>query len=283
MEQRAGEPTEPDRPAGVPPYDPYAWVPPGPPPRSNPPWMRFPDQPTPRWGIGDVFIGLALWLLTSTVFAVPGVAADLAAGGNGEVTGLWSVLALVGSWTGMVGWLLYACKRKGFGSFARDFGFRFRWIDPLIGFGAGFATLIVTSIVGAAIAAAAGEEAAGNAEAIFGGQAANPVGLVLMAIGGAIGAPIIEELFFRGLALRAFERRFGPVVGVIASSLVFTLLHFQSGSAVSIITLLVVIGGYAVVLAILARTFARLGPAIFAHMTINGIGVALLVYDQLHV
>lgn len=281
MEQRADPPTQPDRPVGEPPYDPYAWVPPAPPPSPSPAWMALPDEPPPRWGIGDVFIGLALWLLTSVVFAVPGVAADLAAGGPGEVTGVWSVLALVGSWTGLVGWLLYASRRKGFGTLARDFGFRFRWIDPLIGFGAGFATLLVTSMVGAAIAAAAGEEPTGNAEAIFGGQEANTLGLVLLAFGGAIGAPIVEELFFRGLALRAFERRFGPVVGVIASSLVFTLLHFQPGNAVSIVTLLVVIGGYAVALAVLARAFARLGPAIFAHMTINGIGVAVLVYDQL--
>ena len=88
--------------------------------------------------------------------------------------------------------------------------------------------------------------------------------------------------FFRGLALRSIERRFGPVVGVIGSSLLFTLLHFQPASWVSIVTLLLVIGGYAVVLALLARAFRRLGPSIFAHMTINGIGVALLVYTELY-
>jgi membrane protease YdiL (CAAX protease family) len=247
--------------------------------------MELPASPPPRWGIGDVLIGLALWLIGSILFAIPGVVAatvDLAPGEEPQITGLWSVVALVGSWTGMVGWLFYASRRKGFGTLARDFGFRFRWIDPAIGFAAGFATLIVTGLVSTAIAAAAGEEPVGNAEAIFGGQEANPVGLVLLAIGGAIGAPIVEELFFRGLALRSIERRFGPVAGVIGSSLVFTLLHFQPGTWVSIVTLLLVIGGYAVVLAVLARAFRRLGPAVFAHMTINGLGVAFLVYSELY-
>lgn len=247
--------------------------------------MQLPAEPAPRWGIGDIFIGLALWLLASIAFAIPGLvagAADAAPGQDPQIAGLWSVLALVGSWTGMVGWLFYTSRRKGSGTFARDFGFRFRWIDPLIGFGAGFATLIATGILSALIAAAAGEEPVGNAEAIFSGQEANPVGLVLMAIGGAIGAPIVEELFFRGLALRAFERRFGPVVGIVGSTLVFTLLHFQPGTPVSTATLFLVIGGYAVVLALLARWFRRLGPSIFAHMTINGIGVAFLVYTELY-
>ena len=199
----------------------------------------------------------------------------------GEVTGLWSVVALAGSWTGMIGWLFYASRRKGCGTLARDFGFRFRWIDPLIGFGAGFATLIVTGIISQVIAQLAGEPPVGNSDAIFGGQEGSSVGLVLLALGAAIGAPIVEELFFRGLALRAIERRFGPVIGIIGSSTVFGLLHFQPGTWVSVVTLIVVIGGYAVVFSILTRAFRRLGPAIFAHMTINGIGVAVLVYTTL--
>lgn len=263
-----------------PPYDPYAWgAPGGPAPRPSPPWMEFPpDRPPPRWGIGDLFAGLGMWLLASFVFAIPAV---VASGGSGELTGLWSVVALTGSWTGMVGWLVYASRRKGFGTLARDFGFRFRWVDPFIGFGAGFVTLIVVGIVAQVISQLAGEPPPDNTDAIFGGQQGNSLGLVLLGIGAAIGAPIVEELFFRGLALRAIERRFGPVVGVLGSTVVFALLHFQLGTVVSTITLLVIIGGYAVVLAVLARAFRRLGPAIFAHMTINGLSVLVLVYTTL--
>jgi membrane protease YdiL (CAAX protease family) len=260
-----------------PPYDPYAW---SPQPKPNPAWMELPPDRPPRWGIPDVVIGIALWFVASIVFAVPGI---VASGGSGEIKGVWTVVALVGSWAGMVGWVVYASRRKGTGTLARDFGFRFRWIDPLIGFGAGFATLIVTGIISQVIAGLAGEPPADNTEAIFGGQEGSSVGLVLLAVGAAIGAPIVEELFFRGLALRAIERRFGPVVGVVGSSAVFGMLHFQPGTWVSMVTLIAVIGGYAVVFAVLTRFFRRLGPAIFAHMTINGIGVALLVYTTLRI
>lgn len=265
-----------------PPYDPYAWgAPGGPPSRPSPAWMEFPpDRPPPRWGIGDLFAGLGVWLLASFAFAIPAV---VASGGSGELTGLWSVLALTGSWTGMVGWLVYASRRKGFGTLARDFGFRFRWVDPFIGFGAGFVTLIVVGIAAQVIGQLAGEPPPDNTEAIFGGQEGNTLGLVLLGIGAAIGAPIVEELFFRGLALRALERRFGPIVGVAGSTVVFALLHFQLGTVVSSVTLLLVIGGYAVVLAVLARSFRRLGPSIFAHMTINGLSVLVLVYTTLRI
>jgi len=267
---------------GWPPYDPYAWgAPGGAVPQPSPAWMEFPpDRPPPRWGIGDLFFGLAAWFIASLVFAIPAV---VTSGGSGELTGVWSIVALAGSWTGMIGWLVYASRRKGFGTLARDFGFRFRWVDPFIGFGAGFVTLIVTGIVAQVIGQLAGEAPANNTEAIFGGQEGNSLGLVLLAIGAAIGAPIVEELFFRGLALRAIERRFGPIVGIIGSTVVFALLHFQLGTVVSSITLLVIIGGYAVVLAVLARFFRRLGPAIFAHMTINAISVLVLVYTTLRV
>jgi uncharacterized protein len=250
--------------------------------------MHLPDEPAPRWGIGDVLIGMAAWLAASFLFALPGVLvalSELPEGASPEdirISGLWSVFALVGSWAALLVVLLYASRRKGFGTFARDFGFRFRWIDPLIGFGAGFATLIVTGTIGQIVADWVDEDPAGNAEAIFAGQEANTVGLVALALAAAIGAPIVEELFFRGLALRAIERRYGGVVGVIGSTVLFTLPHFQGGTPASIATLFGIIGSYAVVFALLARFFGRLGPSIFAHMTVNGIGVSLLVYTTLY-
>jgi membrane protease YdiL (CAAX protease family) len=263
-------------------YDPYAWgAPGGPPPEASPAWMELPtDRPPPRWGIGDVALGLLAWVIASIVFAIPAI---VASDGSGEITGIWAVVALAGSWTGMVGWVLYASRRKGSGTLARDFGFRFRWIDPLVGLAAGFVTLVVTGVAARLIGNLAGEAPADNTEAIFGGQEGNSVGLVLLGIGAAIGAPIVEELFFRGLTLRAIERRFGAAAGVIASSALFGLLHFQPGSWVTMVTLVLVIGSYAVVFALLTRSFGRLGPSIFAHMTINGISVAVLVYTTLRI
>ena len=40
-------------------------------------------------------------------------------------------------------------------------------------------------------------------------------------------APVVEELFYRGLWFRAAERRWGTVIGVVVSAVVFGLMHLQ--------------------------------------------------------
>jgi membrane protease YdiL (CAAX protease family) len=50
------------------------------------------------------------------------------------------------------------------------------------------------------------------------------VGLLIVA---AVGAPILEETFFRGLLYGALRRRFGVAWGIIASATVFASLHPQ--------------------------------------------------------
>jgi membrane protease YdiL (CAAX protease family) len=55
----------------------------------------------------------------------------------------------------------------------------------------------------------------------------NPQGRLMLAIL-AIGiAPILEELFFRGLIQRALERRWGIVGGIAGASAFFALAHFM--------------------------------------------------------
>src|SRR5262249_20915222 len=46
-------------------------------------------------------------------------------------------------------------------------------------------------------------------------------------VAAAVLAPMLEELFFRGLLYGALRRRFGIPVGVVASAAVFSLLHPQ--------------------------------------------------------
>jgi membrane protease YdiL (CAAX protease family) len=50
-------------------------------------------------------------------------------------------------------------------------------------------------------------------------------GLVLAVLGIGIGAPLGEEMFFRGFAFTALRRRFGLATGLIVSALLFTLPH----------------------------------------------------------
>jgi membrane protease YdiL (CAAX protease family) len=258
-----------------PPYPDDVVVPPAAPPSgpgAGDDWMGFDDGYRPRWGIGDVFLGLFVWLLATFAFSVPLVMAKVDAG-------LIDIVGLAGSWLGLIGYLLVISRWKGLGSFRLDFGFRFRFIDPVLGIVAGFVAVILSEIVVSVVAQLLDSEPGGNAKAIFSGQSANRFGLVVLALMATFGAPLVEELFFRGLTLRAVERRFGAIIGVIGSSTVFALLHWQGASIGTALSLVGAIFTYGVVFALLARWQARLGPAIVAHMTVNGISSAVLVYS----
>jgi len=92
-----------------------------------------------------------------------------------------------------------------------------------------------------------------------------------------LGAPFVEELFFRGLVLRSLARRFGPVIGVVGSSVLFGLVHFQTGmGAASDAALMCAIGAFGLLLAYLAVRTGRLGPGLVAHATFNAITVIAL-------
>jgi membrane protease YdiL (CAAX protease family) len=89
----------------------------------------------------------------------------------------------------------------------------------------------------------------------------------------AIGAPIAEELFFRGLVLRSFEKRLGIRWAVVASSLVFGITHLQLLQ----LPALTVAG---LVFALLAVRTDRLGTAVVAHMAFNAATVATIVWGS---
>lgn len=58
-------------------------------------------------------------------------------------------------------------------------------------------------------------------------NATGPKQLMLLLIMGSVLAPLGEEIFFRGLVYPVFRKRFGVIVGIIFSSLIFSTLHFD--------------------------------------------------------
>jgi membrane protease YdiL (CAAX protease family) len=84
-------------------------------------------------------------------------------------------------------------------------------------------------------------------------------------------APVSEELFFRGFLFSGLRARFSLWPAVIASGLLFGLVHAPSG--ITTVPLLAVLGG------LLAWFYAwngSLWPCIFIHMLNNGIALAAL-------
>ncbi|MCU1491777.1 MAG: Abortive infection protein [Acidimicrobiaceae bacterium] len=100
--------------------------------------------------------------------------------------------------------------------------------------------------------------------------------LVVLGLFLCIGSPFVEELFFRGLVLRAlvgrlarFGQRIAGVLGVVITGLVFGLVHFEALQFLGL-------AGFGIALSVLARRTGRLGPGMVAHLTFNAVTVISL-------
>jgi len=99
------------------------------------------------------------------------------------------------------------------------------------------------------------------------------IGVIFLVV---IGAPLAEELLFRGLILRVLQKSFGKVLAVIVSSALFALPHWQAGASwQETAVLLTALGVVGLVLAIGAIVTDRLGPSIIAHFLFNAMGTIL--------
>lgn len=231
---------------------------------------------SPRWGLGDAAGG---WLLAQScalvavlvLAAVFGYSSDQMA--DGDVSLTFTALQFPPLWLGFVGVPVWAAATKGAG-WVRDFRARIRALDLVIGPPAGVAAqLLLVPLVSLPILWLSGtdvEELSRPAQEL-GDRATTPGGVVLLFLMVVVGAPIAEELFFRGLVLRAFENRFGTRWAVAGSSVVFGATHFQALQFAA----LVVAGA---VFALLVVATGRLGPAILAHMAFNAVTVVSIVW-----
>ena len=94
-----------------------------------------------------------------------------------------------------------------------------------------------------------------------------------------IGAPLSEEIAFRGILQRALARFGGPVPGIVLSSLVFSLVHIGGSSFGGQLVLWAAIFVLGIVFACAAAYFKRLGPSIVAHLITN-LGASIVLLTQ---
>jgi len=188
----------------------------------------------------------------------------------------YNLLAFAGLWSGFVGVPVYLSRTRGTGRLSTDFGLRFAWpLDVLLG----IATAAVAyGLVGAysALIRAAGDHADLGHEATTLSGHGLGFGFVAFAFAAGIGAPIAEEIFFRGLTQPVLQRYLGGAGGLAVTAALFGLAH-ASGNPKEVIVPLAVFG--AMVGALAWRT-GRLGPGIVAHVTFNGITIVALALSR---
>ena len=229
-------------------------------------------EPRVRWGMGDAVAGNAL----SFVLSVVALSVALTFVDDLDDAPLWATAILqIPVWAGLLGAPLWATMRKGRRSLAYDFGLRMRWSDVPTGLALGlvgqFALGIVVRLVYDVLDLDV--DRIGDTAEELTDQAVDVVGVVLLFLVVAVAAPVLEELFYRGLWLRAVERRAGTVVAVLVSSFVFAAVHFQPYDFPALF-------GFALLLAVVTARSGRLGPAIWAHVAFNVTAVVSLLASR---
>ena len=227
--------------------------------------MTEEEQPEPSvsWGMGDAVIGIVASLALSV--AGVGIALGLTGDETTDDIPLWATALLnIPLWVGLLGAVLYATHRKGSGSLRQDFGLAMRPGDIPLGLVAGFLGQVLIVVVTLPVYKLLGvdtDEVGQTAEDLADRAVHAPdvIALIVMVV---LLAPVVEELFHRGLVLRSLERRWGTAVSVVASSLLFAALHFQWYDLLPL-----TMAG--LLFALLRVRAGRLGPAIWAHLAFN--------------
>jgi membrane protease YdiL (CAAX protease family) len=264
---------------------------------TDPDYVKPRDRERPWWGMGD----MAVWFLVSQVAG--GIAYYLAAvlGGYslywpvgpgtrvGEVVGrvgsgqapyvtptvidmpLWlTQLIQIPLWIGFLGGPLYVSWRKG-SNLKDDFGATMEWKDIPLGLAIGaVCQIVVLWVIYKLLFLIIGtQDVSADARALT-SKATSPVLTVVLLVGVTVLSPVFEELFFRGLSMRAIAKRFGPRWGIVLSALFFAFAHFQTLQFPGLFM-------FGLVLGWLANRYGRLGPSIWAHIGFNVVAAVSLL------
>lgn len=130
-------------------------------------------------------------------------------------------------WVVMAGYPLWVTARKGNGP-RIDLGLRVSWSDVRWGVGAGVVGLILAGIAAIITMAVAGEftSAAGEVGEILSGEGRWAV--LLFALAAMVGAPIAEEIAFRGLLFGALRKRgWRPWPTIVVTGVLFSAFHLE--------------------------------------------------------
>lgn len=176
---------------------------------------------TPRWGLGSAVVTIVGAIVLGALAAIPLIALDAPL----------AVTAIVGTlfpWIALAGWPLFVTRWKGNGP-RIDLGFRLTWSDTGWGVLAGFVGLTFAGIVALITQAIAGDFSSAAGDVALELRDEGPFwALLLFAVMIMVGAPIVEEIAFRGLIFNALRKKgLGAVTTIIITAVIFSAFHFE--------------------------------------------------------
>ena len=215
------------------------------------------------------------WLIAYLAAVVFGVSLSAAAGQTDpDNVPTWFVgLSALTLWVPFFFVLLYLSRTRGHGNFRADYSLRFAWSD-LIGIPLGVVSQLV--IVNLATwpfrqlfpKTFDPEQVSQRAKNLV--DSADGVWLLLLAVVVVVGAPIIEELVYRGLLQQSMARSFGTVAAVFLCSAFFTVVHLAPVEFPGLFA-------FALILGFAFRRTKRVGFTIVTHMSFNAAGLLLVL------
>lgn len=239
----------------------------------------FAARPT-RLGGGENRIGVAAAVLTwAGAWLVGGLVAAAVVSVSGYSTTdtadrpLWvTVVSLIGLWGPLIIGLALLSAQLGSGSWAVDYGARFKPVD-LVGVPLGVLTqLVLLRLVYWPLVewwpdTFSQDRLEENARDLY--DRADGVWIVALVLVIALGAPVVEELVYRGLLQGSLRRRVADGLAMVLVAMLFALIHLRPVEYPGLFAFALVVGACRMMT-------RRLGMSIAAHIAFNSTGLLIV-------
>jgi len=185
------------------------------------------------------------------------------------------MVTLLASWAALTTPALFASIGRGFRSVVA--WSRVRWVVLAGAFAAGIGIQFVLGFLAAGASEVLGiaPEESSNL-GIFNGFSGSWFFVVIIVA--VLGAPIVEELFFRGLSFSVLLPKVGVAGTIVITSVLFGLLHTGGGSTpIGNIMLVAITAIGGAVFGYVRYRFSSVIPAIFAHAGFNSVAAFALI------
>ena len=169
---------------------------------------------------------------------------------------------------------IFALRRWGTGRWRDSIGLWFKPVDfawgPLA-----WVSIYVGNIVLAVIITVTHLPISSNVRGVGTSRLGRSV-LLPLALVAVVAAPIIEELLFRGIILRAFRSRMAFLPSVVLQGIFFGLCHMSVAYGAGNLGLVIVLSWVGTAFGCVALWLRRIGPTMLAHGMFNGVVFLIL-------
>ncbi len=175
-------------------------------------------------------------------------------------------------WTFLVGACLLCSRRYGTGRMREDFGLSAAPADvgrglviSLLGRLAAFLALIPLVLLDRNLVG-------GNTQVLHLARH-HRLDFAVVAVFAVVGAPLVEELFFRGLLMQVLEPAWGRPAAILGQAVVFGCCHVTVLLGWRNVAVVLATGAFGLVQGMAVTRYRRLGPCIWSHAFFNAVAV----------